>query len=418
MAEQRRRITAVFACELREDLGFAAPLLSIGDELVRLAELSGCSLRAVFVVADPIHCGHEIASRGHDVLPAPSIKRALDIRSEARSYSNVLATIGFGDQRELKLSIDAWDRIFAHLSPDLLVVDSSPVACLAARGRIPVLVTGSGFAEPPIHMAAFPAIIGDAQPETNQALIRDVVNTVLRMRGVPTIENPPEFLAGDRRAIFAVPQLDPYRATRSETLFNAYTDIQGPLVPSDVPSIFLSLPATFAHLTTVVRGVERAGATISAYIHGARSVGLTLLRQIRARIFETRPILSEALRDVSAVVAASADVAVGAFLAGRPQLILRSDVETSLLAAELVKRRVAIAPDVKDARTLADAIRTLLDDQSYMLSAQEEARRTHASMPPDCSAARAARWCMELIGRSGQGAIAAESTHPSVAGRP
>jgi hypothetical protein len=400
MAKGSHQNTAVFVCELREDLGFAAPLLSIADELVRLAAQSGCQLRTVFAIDDPVHCGHEVASRGHIVLPTPSVKRPLEINSRARSYANLLAAIGFGDVRELELRVETWDRVFALLSPDVVVADSSPVACLAARGRIPVLVTGSGFAVPPFHMEVFPTILGNAYPETNQALIRDVVNKVLQARGASPIGSLPELFAGNRRAVFAVPHLDPYRTARNEKLLSPCIDIRCPLPPTEAPSIFLCLPSTFAHLTTVVRRLQTAGATMSGYLPGPRSVGLTLLRHIGAHIFEMRPILSAVLSDASVVVAASADVAVAAYLAGRPQLVLPGDLECSLIATELEKRRVAIALDVTEGRRLTDAVRELLDSPSYALSAQEEARRTHANAPCDNAAALAAKWCLELANKS------------------
>lgn len=402
----QNQVTVVFVCELRENLGFAAPLLCIANELARLAARHGCPLRSVFVIEDPIYGAHEIAANGHLVLPAPPLKRAVDIRSKAGSYANMLATIGFGDQRELEMSVAAWDGIFALLSPQLMVADNSPVACLAARGRIPVVVTGSAFAAPPIHMRAFPAIIGDARPETNQALLLDVVNRVLQSRGAPAVESLPGLFAAERRAIFAVPQLDPYHAVRNETLLNPCFDIRSPLTPPQTPSIFFSLPSTFVHLTMVVRALERAGVAIYGYVPGPRSVGLTLLAQARSRVFATWPNPSDALRDVSVVMSASADVAMAAYLAGRPQLILRGDVETSFIATELEKRRVAIALDAIDARTLTDAVRELLDDQGYTSSAQEEARRTHASLSSDGSAALVAGWCLELINGAGQDAVA------------
>jgi hypothetical protein len=406
MDEGRHQITAVFVSELRADLGFAAPLLRIADELARLAALDGRSRRTVFVVGDPVYCGHELAAHGHMVLPAPSINRTAEITSQARSYANLLAGAGFGDQRELALRVEAWDRVFALLSPSIVVADNSPVACLAARGRIPVLVTGSGFAAPPIHMAAFPPMIDDAAPETNQAFIRDVANRVLQARGASTIARLPELFAGDRRAVFAVPQLDPYRASRNEALLSPCSDIRSPLTPCEKPSIFFSLPSMFAHLITVVRGLEHVGATVSGYVPGPRSVGLTLLRQVGAHMFETRPRLSEVLRDAAVVVSASADLAEAAYLAGRPQLVLRGDIETDAMATELQKRHAAIALDVTDAKCVTDALRALLDDPSYALSAQEEARRTHAGGPSEDSAALVARSCLELIDTASQHAAA------------
>src|ERR1700730_10189653 len=110
MRERGRLKTAVFTCELREDLGFAAPLLCIADELVRLAARDGFHVRTIFVLSDPVYSGHEVASHGHTVLAVPSARRPFHTHSLGRSYANLLAAIGFAHERELKLTLDAWDR--------------------------------------------------------------------------------------------------------------------------------------------------------------------------------------------------------------------------------------------------------------------------------------------------------------------
>jgi hypothetical protein len=397
MREGGQQKTAVFTCELRGDLGFAAPLLCIADELVRLAAKDGVQLRTVFVLSDPVYCGHEVASHGHIVLPAPSTRRPLEINSLGKSHANLLSAIGFANERELKLHVEAWDRLFAVLSPNVIVTDNSPTACLAARGRIPLLVTGSGFSAPPANIAAFPAIVSDVQAEMNQSLIRDVVNKVFKSRGVLPIDNLPELFAGDQRAVFAVPQLDPYRAYRSERLLGPCINIKGPLAEPEAPSVFFALPSTFPHLTGIVRALERVGAVITGYVPGPRSVGLTLLNEIGARVFETRPLLNDILSEASVVLAASADLALSAYLAGRPQVLLRSDLETSTMASELEKRHTAIAVEVTGAEKVTYAIRELIDNRSYSQSSREEARRAQAILPSDNSAVLVARGCLELI---------------------
>jgi hypothetical protein len=397
MGEGGHEKTAVFTCELRQDLGFAAPLLCIADELVRLAAKDGSQVRTVFVLNDPVYCGHEVASHGHIVLPAPSIRRPLEINSFGKSYANLLSAVGFAHERDLKPLVETWDRLFAVLSPNAIVADNSPTVCLAARGRIPVLVTGSGFTAPPANIITFPAIASDVRSEANQTLIRDVVNKVLQGRGAPRIANLPELFAGDQQAVFTVPQLDPYFVYRNERLLGACINIKGPLAQTETPSVFFALPSTFPYLTGVVRALERVGAPISGYVPGPRSVGLTLLNEIGARLFDTRPILNHVLSEASVVLAASADLALSAYLAGRPQVILRTDFETSMIASELEKRQTAIALEVTGAEKVTYAIRELIDNPSYIQSSREEARRAQAIMTSDNSAALAARRCLELI---------------------
>jgi rhamnosyltransferase subunit B len=301
------------------------------------------------------------------------------------------------NERELGLLVDAWDRLFAVLSPDVVVTDNSPVACLAAYGRIPIFVTGSGFGAPPADIPAFPALAHDVKAETNQTFIRDVVNKILHSRGLQRIGRLPELFAGDRRAVFTVPQLDPYLTCRSESVLDPCFDIKGPVAQIETPSIFLALPSTFPQLTRIVRALERVGATISGYVPGPGSVGLTLLNEIGARMFETRPLMSDVLSDSSVVLAASADVASSAYLAGRPQVLFRRDLETSIVASELEKRQAAIALDATDIEKVTYAIRELMDNPCYAQSAREEARRVRATLTPDNSAVVAAKACLELV---------------------
>ena len=101
MSRGERQRTAVFTSELRDDLGFGAPLLCIADEFVRLAAQDEYHVRAVFVLSDPVYFGHEVTTHGHTALPAPSIKRPFEISSLGKSYANLLAGIGFAQEREL-----------------------------------------------------------------------------------------------------------------------------------------------------------------------------------------------------------------------------------------------------------------------------------------------------------------------------
>jgi UDP:flavonoid glycosyltransferase YjiC (YdhE family) len=293
--------------------------------------------------------------------------------------------------------VETWDRLFALLSADVVIADNCPLACLAARGRIPVYVAGSGFSAPPASMAFFPAIDSIGQAETNQSLLVDTVNAVLLGRGAPGIENLPELFAGEQRAVFSVPHLDPYHAHRDERLLSPCANIKGPLAPREAPSIFFSLPSTFPDLARLVRALKRVGAAMSCYVPGPGTVGLTLLKETGARVFETRPVLHDVLSDATVVLATSADLASSAYLAGRPQVILRGDLETNAMALELENRHSAIALDAADFNDLADAIRELLNNPSYAQSAREESRRLRMMGLSDNSAATAARECLEFI---------------------
>jgi hypothetical protein len=405
------QLTAVFASELRSDLGFGSPLLSIADELVALAARGGVTLRTVFLLNDPVYAGDEVAAHGHAVLPAPAVDSLIEISSSGRSYANILASIGFAHERELMLQVAAWDRLLAWLSPSVLVVDNAPSACLAARGRIPLFVTGSGFSAPPPRLAVFPAVASHDPSETNQTIMQAAVSAVLHRRGTPPVGALPELLAGDRRAVFALPHLDPYRQYRDERLLHPCLDIQGPLESRDAPVIFLAVPSTFPGLTDVVRAIDRAGPAVVGYVPGPETVGVALLKHIGASMFATRPPLRQALADASLVLAASADVATAAYLAGLPQVILQGDIETTTIASELQDRKTAISLKLGPAEELTRALRDVLNNPAYAQSAREEARRAQAARPAENPAQVAAAMCLDLL-RSSDRCAAERSETP------
>ena len=227
--------TALFAWELGEGLGHASRLNAIADALLGVDP----GVRPVFAFCDPIYGRTAIGSAKHSVIPAPVAPVTQDIRSFGASYADVLTVFGYGDAVQLRLSLEAWDDLFAMIEPDLVIADHSPTACLAARGRIPVLITGNGFSVPPADLPTYPALQAEGQTASNQNHLLQVMNEVLMMRNAPALETLPEFLQGDRRAIFTLPQLDSYHQFRNERVLGPYAAVTGPMEPLAEPAIFL-----------------------------------------------------------------------------------------------------------------------------------------------------------------------------------
>jgi hypothetical protein len=184
-------------------------------------------------------------------------------------------------------------------------------------------------------------------------------------------------------------------------LFTPCVDFQGPLPALGVPSIFFAVPSTLSCLIKIVRAVEAEGIVVSCYVPGPTTVALTMLNQLGVRIFDTRPALRDVLPNASVVLTASADLALSAYLAGRPQLIIKTDRETSVVASELETRQTAIALDPAELGSLGVSLRELLYNSSFAHSAYEEARRALADARADESVANVAHQCMELLTSNG-----------------
>jgi len=72
------------------------------------------------------------------------------------TYSDFMAVTGFYRQEQLFAATLAWQTVFDLCKPDLILCDNSPICCLAAFGRIPVVLLGDGFTLPPAHDPIFP----------------------------------------------------------------------------------------------------------------------------------------------------------------------------------------------------------------------------------------------------------------------
>ena len=203
--------------ELYVDLWPASPLGAIAKALDALAREQELDLSIVFALRDPVFAGSPIAALGYHVLPSPATPTFDHAGAKDTSFADVLLTCRFARVHDLSRAVSAWDGLFEVVKPDVIVADTSPVVMPAARGRIPVMVTGSGFAVPPAGLGTFPPFGEDTPDEAIQGLMLEVANMVLKTRNAPPLDRLPRLLEGEARLAFSLPKLDPYAGTRTET---------------------------------------------------------------------------------------------------------------------------------------------------------------------------------------------------------
>lgn len=389
--------TVLFAWELGEGLGHVSPLLAIADALVAAGRGRGMDIVPVFALCEPVFGREPVAARGWRVLPAPRMTEISDIRSRGASYADLLAIFGFGRKRELSLAVAAWDDMFAATAPDLVVADHSPTACLAARGKLPVLVTGNGYTVPPAHLPAFPSLRGNAVVTQNQQVLLDTVNAVLSERNVPPISRLPEVLAGEARAIFTLPQLDPYGALRREPVLGPHTFIAGPLPPPATPRVFFYGRSKQGNIDEVAGVLGRCGLPVSCHIRGVRSAGIHLLRAQGAEIHDEPVPLADAFARASIVISHGGGITQAAMLAGRPQIVLPNHLEAVITGARISALGTGVSIAEFDERQFADAIRRVHADASFEQHAQALARDLAGQSLPNDPPAVAAELCLGLL---------------------
>lgn len=105
----------------------------------------------VLVVKDLLRVPRFFDAGEVEVLQAP-VKNSYPVPylNEPASYGHMLLNVGYRDEQELTVQVEAWRNLFEMLSPDLLVFDHSPTAILASAGLDSRRVTiGTGFCCPP-----------------------------------------------------------------------------------------------------------------------------------------------------------------------------------------------------------------------------------------------------------------------------
>lgn len=94
--------------------------------------------------------------------------------------------------------------------------DHSPTLCLAAAGRLPTLIAGTGFTVPPVSGRFYPVLDHRASPVVSQDQVFSVICEVQRQRGQRLPATLPQAFAGDARFVTTLPELDCYPGLRTD----------------------------------------------------------------------------------------------------------------------------------------------------------------------------------------------------------
>ncbi len=389
--------TVLFVWEIGEGLGHVGRLVAIADAL----QARDPTLSAVFALKDPVYGRTGFGNRTHRILPAPQLPGFQAIQSQSASFADILGTFGYGDAKHLRLALMAWDDLFAVVEPDLIVADYSPTACLAARGRIPVLVTGNGFSVPPWDLPAFPPLKIEMQSSENQTHLLGVVTDVLSERNVPPPARLPEFLKGDQRAVFTLPQLDPYQQFRKEPVLGPYVPIQGPMEFPREPRLFLYSRSEQPNIDEIAQVLWESGVPVSCYIRGGRTVATAFLESAGAEVFDEPRPLPEIFAESTVIIShGGGGIAQAALAAGRPQIIMPNHLEATITGRRIEALGAGITVEEFKPEDLANAIAEVNGGDRYVAAAMEQARLIASlPLPPD-PLASVADLCVSQLGSS------------------
>jgi UDP:flavonoid glycosyltransferase YjiC (YdhE family) len=326
--------TILFAWELGSGLGYVARLRRLAVRFQRE------DVRIVAVLKN-IHAARWLEGLALDIMQAPLwpvtfMSDAECARLSTATFADTLAGFGLADERALRALLDAWDRLFSLVKPDLVIAEHAPAATLAARGRLPLALVGTGFTLPPAEMERFPRLHRAHAPVWREEDLLDIVNKALGRFSTRPLDRLPQLFAADVRAVTTFPLLDPYRAQRTEPAQGPFLDRAPTARRDDAETILAYFSAGADARPDLVEALRSLAPRLRLFAPGFSAASRACLAQAGARVEERPMAFDEALAGSRlAIHVGSNGVAAEALAAGVPQLVLSLDIEKELTGGAL-----------------------------------------------------------------------------------
>jgi UDP:flavonoid glycosyltransferase YjiC (YdhE family) len=386
----------VLAWELGSNLGHLARLLPLA------AGLKAGGLSPLLISRELGLAAKVFAEVAIPFIQAPAANPFPTPARPAVSYAEILWNQGWADRAQLWGLVQGWANLLRMFRPELIVVDHSPTALLAARVTgIPVMLIGAGFEIPP---DACP-IPGFATAEPSAPGILDAerrvlenANWLLEASKVRPLSALCDLFRVDRRYLTTFPELDHYGARVNENYVGPIGELRGgtsvnwPANPGR--RIFAYLRPGNTDNRAIFRALRSTGAAVVCVLPGAPADLVEEFRSDRISI-ATRPVQLAGLIDgADLFVSYAPSGTVAATLAkGIPQLMSPQHPEARLTALRVCELGAGLTMNERRSEEEIQAlIERLLGEPIFRVSAGEFAR-AHA----DHDAARAADLMVEEI---------------------
>lgn len=367
--------TVLLSWELGSGIGHLMNLRPIGAELIKRGH------RVVAALRDLSHV-HEVW-HGLDIsfLPSPLIPREEKPPFDPPTgFLHLLANIGFANQIQLATAFRSWNTIFDCVRPDLVVVDHSPTALLALRGRdIPRVNVGLGFFCPPPGFP-LPFWSQSKTPVDRQRMARDEevltvqINALLKAHRRPELQHLSQAFTEISEIILATyAEFDHFSPRLNARYWGHWPFGPGiaPIWPAGSgPKVYAYLKP-FPALEDLLSLLRELQLPTLIYAGG-------IDRSIRERFdsrtirFEDRPLdLQQTAKQCDIAIAnAGHGTTVGLLLAGKPCLSVPLYLEQILFGQKVEQMGGGLLASPRDSAKTTAALRELLANGRYRQSAQ------------------------------------------------
>ncbi len=326
----------VFVSEMGDGHGHISTLIGLAEPMRAMGH------DCVFIVSDIFGAGVQAQRAGFDVIPGPPKKNWLvNPGTIMKSHGDILSRRGYSNFDNLRNLTASWSALLKVLRPDLLILEYSPTARLAAGESFKTLVVGSGFTIPPPVNGGIPQF----RPGTLVVPEHELLKTISRVQAKDQAWVPKrliELFYGDKVFITILPELDPFPKFRKHAPVGPLLPLPKPVINRPSKDLFCYLGGAEPKVREVIKAVKKFKITGGAYLRDIDSATAQNLSTDGFKVFEYPQNIPETANDTKFILHhGGVGLSQIALALGRPQILMPGHIEQRMNAIRMEELGVA-----------------------------------------------------------------------------
>ena len=329
-----------------------------------------------FVVKDLVKAESLIGNLGFRYFQAPTRHGVSNQHRSAASYSELLLINGFDDEIELRARVKAWINLFEALSPELLIIDHSPTALVAARATaIPYVLFGTGFFAPP-EVSPLPSFrtwlqISQNHLEKMDNQVLTLTNKVLKTFNAEPLHTPADLFHCAENFLCTFEELDHYPKRKNAPYWGPRFESKSGDKPAwpkkGGKKLFVYIHPYYTNIHKLLETLQAANYSVLVYCPDIPAEFISKYQNQRVSFVDHPVQVDHIAKECNLVICNSGHGLVSAMLlAGMPLLLLPIHVEQLIIARKVTELGAGLftLPENKqpDFKKMIDA---LLSDSKY-----------------------------------------------------
>lgn len=370
----------LFAWELGGGFGHLSRL----EPIARVLRAAGHEV--LFVSKDTQCAAKWLGPYGYRFLQAPVSAKAHKLTRPPANYTEVLLAEGYSDPTALRGKVEGWVGIYQLYRPNIVVVDHSPTALLAARFLdICRVQVGNGFELPPL-IRPFPSIrpwesIADSLLEHSEMTALDAINAVARMYRAKPLGQMTDLFDLNGFTLASFSELDHYGVRPG-------IDYAGTIYPShhghkvnwpsgSAPCIFAYLRPSVPGFNKLMTALKQSHARVICVVPGADKRLIDAFSMGNVRVFRDPVDLGILIGDMDLGISyGGIGTVTPLLLGGVPILLAPQSVEQYLICSRVESLGAGlILRDVRSEKAIQDTLARMLTESSFNTAAKSFAAR-------------------------------------------